>query len=101
MAKIDREVGQAFKYRKYLNKGNTVVTSINVILYRTEIARYNNTHTLLIRCGDYPTNTTRNRLNGILEAFGLTKCNIKNGVMYWNDMALPVIIDLNNPYGES
>lgn len=91
MRLITKEMVQAIKYRENFRKGNTTVEIFNgtafVYLFGNNIAQVSEKDIFISTCG-WETNTTRERLNGILSAYGLDKINQKNFVWYINGVEL-------------
>lgn len=82
MQQITKEMVEAIRAPRRYWKDNTLVSvihneatglfSLSVYLHDNLIARYVNTdNTLCISTAGWPTMTTRERLNGVLHAFGL------------------------------
>ena len=95
--KITREAVEALFNGQHFNKGNTRValrvaptggTVAELILHGTAIARrYLQTGTVLIRHADWTTNTTKERLNGVLAMVGRAGIHQKDFRWYLGDRA--------------
>lgn len=69
MRKVTQEIALAFKAGKSAFNDNTSTSGESVLLFGNPIARKVNGRLEISMCG-YPTSTTCERLNGILDAFG-------------------------------
>jgi len=74
MRKIEMMMNSAIRYRKNFSSGNTTVRafreSVEVYLHGNNIASLDTaTHALTIFDGGWQSNTTKSRLNAILEEF--------------------------------
>ena len=87
MKKITIEATEAFVNCVDFKKNNTVVTSCGesskMVLHGNTIAIKNSKNIKLSNCGYY-TQTTKERLNGILSALNLGCIKQKNGKWFFN-----------------
>ena len=91
MRKITKEVVEAFFSWKDYRKGNTTVCvafgRVEMRLFGHMIAyneNFKNKGVFITNAG-WPTNTTKERLNGILEHMGISKIYQKDFAWYWKD----------------
>ena len=70
MRKISNEIAQAFKRGEKLTKGNTYTDGKKVFLHSNLIAEKQHPDKLAITLAGWPTVTTRERLNAILNICG-------------------------------
>lgn len=88
MRKITKEIASALKNNVRKSISNTVCTGTSVILHGNEIARVVG-FSLQITLAGWPTVTTRERLNGILDEFGCDKrIRQSRGVQYFGDRVI-------------
>ena len=74
MRKIEMMMNSAIRYRKNFSSGNTTVRafkeSVDVFLHGNHIASLDTaTHALTLKDGGWQSNTTKSRLNALLEEF--------------------------------
>ena len=74
MRKIEMMMNSAIRYRKNFSSGNTTVRafkeSVEVYLHGNNIASLDTaTHALTLRDGGWQSNTTKSRLNALLDEF--------------------------------
>ena len=74
MRKIEMMMNSAIRYRKNFSSGNTTVRSyadqVRVYLHGNHIASLDTaTHALTLKDGGWQSNTTKSRLNALLEEF--------------------------------
>ena len=87
MRKITKLASEAFWDKKYFKMTNTVVLGSfgEITLHKTIIAKIDfEKNTIRLNNGGYQTNTTKERLNGILEKIGY-KISQKNDTWYITD----------------
>ena len=72
MRKITKEISESFKLGLNKSKGNTRTSGNRVYLHGNAIAEKREDG-LYVTLSGWPTVTTRERVNGILEAFGCSK----------------------------
>ena len=95
MRKITEQAVKAFVNGDSFKSGNTMVehliqphmTSTHLYLHGNEIARLSNNVLTLSSCG-WETNTTKERLNGLLRQYGNKIIRQKEGVWYLYDSFL-------------
>lgn len=91
MRKITKEAAQAFIEGRNFHKSNTRVikflgNSVEFRLFDNMIALYSRKlNTLFVTTAGYPTVTTKERLNGILDAFGLPRVYQRDFEWYFTD----------------
>lgn len=92
MRKITEKAAMAFIEGRNFTKSNTTVHgffrlfSTEFLLFGNMIALYERKkNKLYVTTAGYPTVTTKERLNGILEAFGLPRVYQKDYVWYFTD----------------
>jgi hypothetical protein len=87
MKAITFDMIQAIKDRKNFKRTNTTIEIFNgkafVYLFGNNIAQISDSEVFISTCG-WESNTTKERLNGILQAFGLGRISQKNFVWYIN-----------------
>lgn len=90
--KVTKEVVRAFIEGRNFSKSNTTVQgfsglfSTEFLLFGNMIAQYDRKkRKLYVTTAGYPTVTTKERLNGILDAFGLPRVYQKNFEWYFTD----------------
>lgn len=88
MRKITLESATALKHKKYYKKSNMFVVGGHYKLHGHEIVEFKNNRLFLNNCGYY-TNTTKERLNGVLSVFN-TGLKIIQRDFQW------FIVDKNN-----
>lgn len=95
MRKITQEAVQAFGNCNRFNKGNTTVKCtqyigmpfrVQMLLHGNPIA-YKDSSGLYVSCGGWTSNTTKERLNGILSHLGLSVYQ-KDFTWYFSDGSL-------------
>ena len=74
MRKIEMMMNSAIRYRKNFSSGNTTVRafreSVDVFLHGNHIASLDTaTHALTLKDGGWQSNTTKSRLNALLDEF--------------------------------
>ena len=74
MRQIERDMNRAIRYRKNMSKSNTTVRSyadqVRVYLHGNHIASLDTaTHALTLKDGGWQSNTTKSRLNALLDEF--------------------------------
>ena len=74
MRKIEMMMNSAIRYRKNFSSGNTTVRafkeSVDVFLHGNHIASLDTvTHALTLKDGGWQSNTTKSRLNALLQEF--------------------------------
>lgn len=84
MRKITKNTIDALKTGKRLSTGNMLVKDGNVYLHGNLIASLENL-VLTVTDAGWQTNTTKERLNGILDGFGLQGIYQKKHVWYFQD----------------
>lgn len=92
MRKVTKEAAEAFIEGRNFHKSNTTVHGFfglfaaEFYLFDNMIARYERKkNTLYVTTAGYPTVTTKERLNGILDAFGLPRVYQKDFEWYFTD----------------
>lgn len=92
MRKITRDAVQAFFNGTEFSRGNTMVKccaateSTNLLLHGHSIAKLCvNTGIVSIRHAGYTTNTTKERLNGVLARLGDSPIYQRDYIWYWGD----------------
>jgi hypothetical protein len=92
MRKITQEAVSAFLGDKNYRKGNTDVVAFSketiIYLHGSAIASKTAEGVRISNAGR-PTNTTKERLNGILDALGVPGIYQKQGVWYMGDKVFP------------
>lgn len=85
MGKITESSVQAFKSRKQFKHGNTAVhvssDQVCYLLHSHTIAKIEGTKLKLSHCG-FNTRTTSDRLNYIVQKFGIGRCFICDGMIF-------------------
>ena len=74
MRKIEMMMNSAIRYRKNFSSGNTMVRayrhSVDIYLHGNHIASLDTaTHALTLKDGGWQSNTTKSRLNALLDEF--------------------------------
>ena len=74
MRQIERDMNRAIRYRKNMSKSNTTVHSyadqVRVYLHGNHIASLDTaSHALTLKDGGWQSNTTKSRLNALLDEF--------------------------------
>ena len=70
MRKISKEIAESFYKGFSKSKGNTATDGVNVWLHGNKIAWRTQDNNLEVTLAGWPTVTTRERLNSILNVFG-------------------------------
>jgi len=84
MRKVTRETVNAFFNGYYLSKSNTLTAGGKYYLHGNLIAYFDNDRNLVLNHCGWPSNTTKDRLNGILKYLGHEGIKQKNYVWYLN-----------------
>ena len=85
MRKITKEIMQAFIRRESKSIGNSSTDGENIYLHGHLIARRVDGHIQINNCG-YETNTTKERLNGLLDYMGISHGIYQRDFeWYWKD----------------
>lgn len=91
MRKITKEAARAFLEGRNFHQSNTSVQkffgdTFELLLFGNMIALYSRREqTLFVTTAGYPTVTTKERLNGILDVFGLPRVYQKDYELYFKD----------------
>ena len=96
MKKITKEAVEAFVKGMYYKKDNTEIKKINkttfgFFLFGNRIATLDKKYLYLYHC-EYLTRTTKERLNGILNYFGLNRIYQKNFIWYIGDEKFDTVL---------
>ena len=84
MRKVTRETVNAFFNGYYLSKSNTLTTEGKYYLHGNLIAYFDNKRNLVLTNCGWASNTTKDRLNGILKYLGYEGVKQKNFIWYLN-----------------
>jgi len=84
MRKVTKETVNAFFNGYYLSKSNTLTAGGKYYLHGNLIAYFDNDKNLVLNHCGWPSNTTKDRLNGILKHLGHEGIKQKNYVWYLN-----------------
>lgn len=87
MRKVTRETVNAFFNNYPLSKGNTITAAGKYYLHGNLIAYFDNDKNLVLNNCGWASNTTKDRLNGILKHLGHEGIKQKNYVWYLNGEA--------------
>jgi hypothetical protein len=95
MRLIERQMNQAIRYRKNFNKDNTsvrcfktngITTDVDVYLHGNHIASVDTaTNKLTIKDGGWQSNTTKSRLNALLDEFAYGMRVIQRDFVWYLD----------------
>ena len=84
MRKVTQTTVNAFMCGEQCSLGNTVSSGDELILHGHIIAKRENGRIFISNCG-YETNTTKERLNGILLKMGVSKIYQKDFKWFWKN----------------
>lgn len=73
--------GRSFKKDNTTVKINEVTKNVSLLLYGNLIALLSGNE-LMVNHQGWKTNTTKERLNGVLDAYNLPRLSVKKGVWY-------------------
>ena len=83
MRKITKTVVDAFLSGEYKRCGNSVAYPDSMTLHGNPIAERRSNGSIWFTFAGWATATTKDRINGLLDAVGAPRINFKAGCIYW------------------